>query len=275
VSAKHLVALRNVTGATTSYVSLLSIPTASGELKSLGVSDGIAYHSFRVTIDGTVLADAYLSGTASGNVRSNTGLTVGLRFEQSLLVEVSGSVLSPQTTYWAVASTDSSESTNRTQFVQVIDSAPYLFERITYQRQDGSQYNVIVAVGPDRISKIMLDEGAPTLGDRVTGTVELRSGNGEYLSESIVPLVCRINGSRRSHPIVIEGGQAFALANVNGEARFELRQGWLAATLNSVNPLFAPNIPQVAPYPVLYGPYVEIATDLTGYANQPASIELW
>ena len=275
MSAKHLVALRNVTGATTSYVPLLNIPTASGELRSLGVSDGIAYHSFRVTIDGTVLADAYLSGTASGSVRSNTGLAVGLRFEQSLLVEVSGSVLSPQTTYWTVASTDSSESTNRTQFTEFIDDAPYLFERITYQRQDGTEYDVIVAIGPDRISKIMLDEDVPTVGDHVTGTVELRTGNGEHLYEAIVPLVCKINGSRRNHPIIIEGDQAFALANVNGEASFELRQGWLATTINSFGLFFDPRISRVAPYPAFSGPYVEIATDLTGYANQPTSIELW
>jgi hypothetical protein len=31
----------------------------------------------------------------------------------------------------------------------------------------------------------------------------------------------------------------------------------------------------VVPYPALSGPYIEIATDLTGYANYPAGIELW
>jgi hypothetical protein len=275
MSAKHLVALRGVTGATTSYVPLLSIPAASGELKSLGVSDGIAYHSFRVTIDGIVLADAYLSATVSGSVRSNTGFAVGLRFEQSLLVEVSGSVLSPQTTYWTTVATDSSEPTDRNQFTQFIDGAPYLFDRISYQREGSGQYDVIVAIGPDRISRIILDEYAPGPGDQISGTVELRSGNGEYLYEPFVPLVCRINGSRRSHPVVNEGNQVFALEAVSGNARFQLQQGWLATTMNSLNLLVNQPPFQVVPYPALSGPYIEIATDLTGYANYPAGIELW
>src|SRR5271166_6307419 len=233
MSSKHIVA-RQVTGSTTSYVPLLDIPAASGELKSLGVSDGIEYHSFRVTIDGTTLADAYLSGTASGSVRSNTGLAIALRFEQSLLVQVSGSVLSPQTTYWAVASTDSSEFTNRTTFTQSIEGAPYLFERLTYGREDGTEYDVTMPIGPDQISKIILDEGVPIPGEQVTGYIELRS--------------------------------------VIGEKRFALPQDWLTATLREY--FYRRDIPG-PPYPAPYGPYVEIAADLPGYANYPASIVLW
>jgi hypothetical protein len=271
MSAKHIVA-RQVTGSTTSYVPLLDIPAASGELKSLGVSDGIEYHSFRVTIDGTTLADAYLSGTASGSVRSNTGLAIGLRFEQSLLVQVSGSVLSPQTTYWAVASTDSSEFTNRTTFTQSIEGAPYLFERLTYGREDGTEYDVTMPIGPDQISKIVLDEGVPIPGEQVTGYIQLRSGNGESLSEETVPLVLRINPSRRNHIIRRESGEAFTLDNVIGEKRFALPQDWLTATLREY--FYRRDIPG-PPYPAPYGPYVEIAADLPGYANYPASIVLW
>jgi hypothetical protein len=78
--------------------------------------------------DRSILADAALSGTISGSARSNTGLAIGLRFEQSLMVEVRGSVLSPQTTYWVAASTDTSEPINRTEDVQFIDGAPYRYE---------------------------------------------------------------------------------------------------------------------------------------------------
>lgn len=275
MSAKHLAARLGLTGATTSYVKLLDIPAASGELKSLGLSDGIAYHSFRVTIDGTVLADAYLSGTASGNVRSNTGLAIGLRFEQSLLVEVSGSSLSPQTTYWAVACTDSSEFTDRILFVQVIDGAPYLFERLRYRREDGTEYEVTVAVGPDRISKITLDEGVPISGEQVTGSIELRSGLGEHLSEETVPLVLRIDGSRRNHRILRESGEVFTINNVDGEARFALPQDWLDQVTAPRDQYFYRRGLPPPPYPALYGPHVEIAADLAGYANYPASFDLW
>lgn len=90
-AARHMMALQ-LTGATTDHVPLLRISRASGELKSIGISDGIAYHRFRVQIDGCVMVDAPLAATAGWGLRTNTGLTVGLRFEQSLLVEVKASV---------------------------------------------------------------------------------------------------------------------------------------------------------------------------------------
>ena len=152
--SKHLVARGGVTGATMDCVPLLDIPAASGELKSFGVSDGIGSQSFRKTIDGTVLADAALSGTASGSAISNTGLAVALRFEQSLLVEVSGSVRSPQTTYRTVVSTDSSEFSNRTSVVRPIGDAQYRFETLTYRRAGGTVYDVTTAIVPDKISRI-------------------------------------------------------------------------------------------------------------------------
>ena len=273
MSAKHLVALDRMTGQTTFYVSLLTISSASGELKSLGVSDGIAYHSFRVTIDGSILADAALSGTISGSARSNTGLAIGLRFEQSLMVEVSGSVLSPQTTYWVVASTDSSEPINRTEDVQFIDGAPYRYEHLTYRDAQGSEYQVTVAMGLDRISRIILDNNVPFSVNQIVASIELRSGVGAFLAEPFVPLVLRINGSRRNHRIR-SGGEIFTLTNVNGSARFVLPPNWLAETLASLDLSFVSReFPGISP--VLNSPYLEISTDLPGYANYPASFELW
>jgi hypothetical protein len=274
MSAKHLVAQDRMTGHATSYVSLLTISPASGELKSLGVSDGIAYHSFRVTIDGSILADAALSGTITGGARSNTGLAVGLRFDQSLLVEVSGSVVSPQTTYWAVASTDSSEPVGRTEDVQFIDGVPYRYEHLTYRPAEGSEYQVTVARGLDRISRIILDTNVPPSVNATTGSVELRSGAGQPLSEPVVPLVLRINGSRRNHSILAGPGEVFTLTDVNGRARFELPPDWLAQTLASLDLSFVPaGLPVISP--VLYSPYVEISAGLADYANYPASLELW
>lgn len=274
MSAKHLVARDRMTRHGTSYVTLLAISPASGELKSLGVSDGRGYHSFRITIDGSILADAALSGTISGGGRSNTSLAIGLRFEQSLLIEVSGSVTSPQTTYWAVASTDSSEPINRTEDVQFIDGAPYRYEYLTYRGTGESEYQVTVAMGLDRISRITLDNNVPISVNQITGSLELRSGDGGYLSESSVPLVLRINGSHRSHPIINRIGEVFRVTDVNGEARFTLPPDWLVQTLASIDLSFAPSgFPGISP--VLFTPYVEVSADLADYANYPAGFELW
>ena len=59
--------------------AMLDIPIASGELKSIGVANGLQYHEFRITVDGSVLVDERLAGTASGNTRCNMGLPIGIR----------------------------------------------------------------------------------------------------------------------------------------------------------------------------------------------------
>jgi hypothetical protein len=104
----HIVA-RQLSGVLSNYALLLDVSGTSGELKSIGISNGIAYHHFRVTIDGNVLVDARLSGTASGDVRSNAGLAMGVRFANSLRIDTAGSVTTSLPTYWVVATTDGSK----------------------------------------------------------------------------------------------------------------------------------------------------------------------
>lgn len=275
MAAKHIMA-RQLTGATTEYVELLNISRASGELKSLAVSDGIAYHKFRVTIDGTELADAYLTATSDGSVRSNAGLAVGLRFEQSLQVDVKASKFSPQTTYWAVACTDSSELIGRRTFVEDVGDAPYRFERLSYRGDDEQEYEVTAAIGPEHLSRITVDDEGGAGEYAITGLVELRSAAGEPISESIVPFVVRRVGSRRSRPILTEEGERYILRNVNGEQRFELPVAALLDQLAAPRDRYLLNrgFPPL-PYPAMFGPDIEIAADLHGYANYPARVELW
>ena len=85
-------------------------------------------------------------------------------------------------------------------------------------------------------------------------------------------MVLRINPSRRNHIITAESGEPFSLDNVFGEKRFELPQDWLTATLREY--FYRRDIPG-RHIPAPYGPYVEIAADLPGYANYPASMVLW
>lgn len=275
MAAKHIRACQ-VTGASTAYVQLLRISGTGGELKSLAVSDGIAYHKFRVTIDGIKMVDAYLAATSDGSFRSNTGLTVGLRFEQSLKVDVKASELSPQTTYWAVACTDSSELTGRHTFVEDVGDAPYRFEQLSYRGDDEHDYEVTAAIGPEKVSRIIVDDESYDGDEWITGLVDLRSAAGEPLSEGTVPFVMRRSGSRRNRPIRGPEGDPYALRDVHGEKRFELPVTLLLDQLAAPHDRYLLNrgYPPL-PYPALFGPGIEIAADLHGYSNYPAHVELW
>jgi hypothetical protein len=261
MGAKQVKASR-VSGATTSYVTLINITGESGELKSIGIADGIQLHYFKITIDQNILVDEELSGTATGNVRGNTSLTIGLRFDDSLLVEARGSVKSPQTVYWAVVTTDSSKEVRMRSYVRDIDDAPYRFEETTYERGDGTSYNVTTLIGPEKISELTTEQDVYQIGEPIRGRIVLRTAEGAPLYETFVPIVVRPAGYQRAFPVPLsndEGG--YGLSSVDGSAEFELNP-------NITEALFA-RLARLGPIPAL-----EIVADLPTFANYPARFRL-
>jgi hypothetical protein len=163
----------------------------------------------------------------------------------------------------------------RVTYAEDVGEARYLFERLTYRREDNTDYDVTLAVGPDRISRVVIDNESLALGDAIAGSVELRNAEGEHIFEESVPLIIRLNGTRRKRPILDENGEPFILRNVDGSARFEIPEDWWVRMAYPVNRRFFEQGLLPAPYLALFGPYVEIATDLPGFANYPAELEIW
>src|SRR5213595_3946161 len=84
----------------TGFVPLLDVPapgspySVSGILIGLGVARGDSYHHFKVTLDGSQLAEDIMCGAARGDEQNN-GLAMGLPFASSLGVEISSENDSP------------------------------------------------------------------------------------------------------------------------------------------------------------------------------------
>lgn len=257
-------------GSTTGFVPLLNIPDGHGELKSLGVANGLRYHYVRVTIDGAVLAEERLAGTAFANGRCQASLPIGLRFEDSLLVEVRSDTDAPQTTYWVVAQTDSSEFVRSEHFTSGFDSIDLVFERSTYRRPNGSTYDVIVAIGPERISELSLNLDVYQRDELLEGTVRLRTATGQPLYAEFVPIVVRISGTQRPFPIRGRGreidrsnNQSFGVANVEGTRGFGIPVGAIADSLNLQLPVV-----------IGVGPQFELVAQLQGFSNVPTGLQL-
>jgi hypothetical protein len=242
----------------------LTINNGSGELKSVGVSDGIGYHYFRIVIDGNELVSAKLGATASGNLRANVSLPVGLRFEHSVLVEGSSNVKAPMTRYWVVAQTDSSRLDLSEYFTEDYEGITVRFRRDTYVRDDESEYTITVSLGPERICRIDLQNDLYIWGrESVSGVITLQTVDGDPLSESSVELALRVAGSQREFPI---RRGPFPRA-VEGQASFELSSDTI---IGSIPDLVGRQFP---PF-VVTEPFFELVSTLDGYANYPATFRL-
>jgi hypothetical protein len=217
-----------------------------GVLWGLAVAGGTGYHYVRVTLDGTLLADNFLSGIFGGPAHGNTGLTVGLYFDRDLLVEVRNGALSPQTVFWASYAIWGPPAPQGSRKVVKVGAFDHVFEETEGRT---------VLVGPARTSSISLYSDTWFPDDTVQGAVELRGEMEGELFEPRVPILLRPAGRQLSVGVVAE------LSDVHGSASFEIEPG----IINEVGG-------ERLRFLTSAGRGLELVTNLGGYANLPAPL---
>jgi hypothetical protein len=230
----------------------------SGVLNGLAVAGGVQYHYVRVTLDGKQLAgpvgvdgggrpmDPFLSGIQGGAAHGNNGVPIGLEFEHELLVEIRGSVPSPQTVFWASYVIAPMAPQEPEAPVEEVQGVPHRFFESRGLR---------VLLGPARWSRVVLTSDVWLPGEWIAGRVELRADREmeQPPFAETVPLVLRPSGrTRRLEPLMV-------LHEVRGEAGFEI-------------PPDALDERRDLRYLLRTGRSVEIVAELAGYANYPAML---
>jgi hypothetical protein len=228
-----------------SNVPLVVVRGTGGVLMGVGVAGGICYHSFRLTIDGSVLADDFVVGSNTGAGNANGGVTMSLPFEQELKVEIRDDPTpSAITRFWTTFFTWHSEPiSGPDRHVERIDGQEFLFQRTDFADAEGREYTIDELIGPRRWSYIELsaDTFLATEEEYARGTLRLRGWRDvEPLSLDGAQIAVRPAGRQRT--------LWFGSRPIEAEGRFQIPLGEL-------------------PQRVL----LEAVADIKGFANVPAS----
>jgi hypothetical protein len=229
----------------TSPVPLVHVQGIAGELTGLGIAGGMAYHRFRLTLDGHTLADDYLVGRNTAGASGNAGMGLSLPFESELKVEVYDELTaSAITRFWAAfltshARTEPEESIA----VRRIAGKEYRIKRTSFSRPDAPPYTVDELLGAAHLSRVRLDSDTYFRGELLRGSLDLE--HTEHLdytpTEESVRLFVRPIGRTRDL-------LGLELDVVRGERIFEFATGDLPPRME-----------------------LELAADLADYGNVPAS----
>jgi hypothetical protein len=235
------------------YVTLVNVQGIDGELTGLGVAGGSGYHSFRLTLDGIVVADDFVVGNNTGGASANGGITLCLPFSQTLQVEIRDSPRrSAITRFWAAYVTSHTNPVDGPERRRVrLEEQEYAFETTRYRGLGDSLYTVEALIGPTRWSTVHLYSDTVLRGEEVQGVLELRDIDEGYVYAESANLVVRAAG--RTRPLYVH-----ELGSVQGEMRFGISVVDLPERQGSVREL-----PR--------GVNLEVAADLPGFANIPAS----
>jgi len=236
----------------TAWQQLRSVTGIGGRLKSIGIAGGTAYHFVRITIDGSELAEDYLAGTLASPSHSNTSIALDLPFDHDFAVDVCDAPSpSPATTYWCVYMTNGSELINSNFEIVIEGDTEYLYQNEVFRTEEGVEYTTRGLIGPNRISRIRLNEDVVRIGS-LEGSVLLESPTPKVeLQVESVDLVFRYPGLRSELMRIPIGG-------VFGELQFEVN---LRSPLRDL----VAQLPRNPLQPTIF----EVATDIEGFSNVP------
>ncbi len=226
------------------YVRMVDITGVDGTLTAIGVASGKNYHYFRITIDGSVVADDLLTGSNATVAAANNGLGVALPFDHSLLVEVRDAPSpSALTKYWAAWVTSHTETIGEGELrVEEFAGQPFLVRHVDYGEDGHVRYSVETTEQPLLWSRVDLETDFYAPDESIDGTVTVWQGPSQepvFLDQ--VELIIRPYGFTR----VLDSRSVAIGDNV---ARF---------TFSDLQPL-------------VHGRLFEIVADLSGFANIPA-----
>jgi hypothetical protein len=237
-------------------------PGKRGELLGLAVAGGIGYHYVIVTLDGQELANNYLAGIAGGPSHGNNGLSIGLRFEHELAIDVRNGIDSAQTVFWTSYRIDGDEE--RDQMIQIQDVAgvPHAY------RIEGDS---AVLIGPALSSHVILDSDTWLPGYSISGRVVLRANVDAEGSRSLLSNVLESYPTEEFRPTlawrVAGKSRLFPLQPLElraPELTFEISDYALLDRLGGPEPFFRRR--------GFYGGFlgVELVADIRGFANFPS-----
>ena len=170
----------------TSYVTLVNV-SGEGLLTGIAcVTDQRGY--FRITIDGTTLADSFFSWR--DDYRGCNGMGMLLRFKSSLHVEIRDSYRTTNAAFWCAYTLTGSEKVGEKYVVVRYPEAEgrdyvYLVEK--YLTRDGRVFTVKTLKGCARLAEVRVSKQVYGRGEDIVGEVVFRNWKGEALSLDEVP----------------------------------------------------------------------------------------